>query len=348
MRIPVPLAWAVLALAFFTAGLLRQFNQSTPHSPWVSPVVGGLPFAIVVLLLLVGVRERQLRGREAAGGVRVALLVPLLLMLFLEKWLTLFVEPLLMWRLIPTGVAAETLDARLRALSAVGLLVACVLVAPLSRITARHVWSWLRPWRWALAAMGTAVVVAGVFAVLAGIAALTGASLEVQWPAVGPAWWWVVGGQALRALAEEIYYRGLLLLELLRIAPHLGVQAPVPRRWTALAATSLLFGLEHITLGPPWPGALRQAVFTVSLGLLFGILVLVTENLHFAAGIHAWINGVLLGVMPRFVDGAQPLLPSGTYVGLTLALAFVLAFVAQRRRRPRAQPDQQPAESPPG
>lgn len=346
MRIPVPLAWTVLALAFFTAGLLRQFNQSTPQSPWVSPVVGGLPFAIVILLLLVGVRERQIGAREGPG-IRVAMLVPLLLMLFVEKWLTLFVEPLLLWRILPAHVPPETLDARLRGISAVGLLVACVLVAPFSRITARHVWSWLRPRRWPAAAFGTLLVVAGVFAVLAGIAALGGETLRLQWPAIRGAWWWTVGGQTLRALGEEIYYRGLLLLELLRIAPHLGVRAAVPRRWTALAATSLLFGLEHITLGPPWPGALRQAVFIVSLGLLFGILVLVTENLYFAAGIHAWINGVLLGVMPRFVDGAKPLLPSGTYVGLTLALAFVLAFLAQRRRTPRVQPDQRPVASPP-
>ena len=87
-----------------------------------------------------------------------------------------------------------------------------------------------------------------------------------------------------------------------RLAPRLGIRGAVFRRWVALSSTSLLFGLEHLTLGPPWGDSLRQLVFVVSLGLLFGILVMVSTNLHFAGGVHAWINWLLLGATPVFVD----------------------------------------------
>jgi hypothetical protein len=68
--------------------------------------------------------------------------------------------------------------------------------------------------------------------------------------------------------------------------------------------------------------------------LLLGLLVMVSANLHFAGGIHAWINWLLLGAAPRFVDGTgAPALPPGPYIGLTLILSFVLAYVIQRLRR---------------
>jgi hypothetical protein len=74
-------------------------------------------------------------------------------------------------------------------------------------------------------------------------------------------------------------------------------------------------------------------VFTVSLGVLFGLLVLVTENLPYAAGIHAFINWVLLGAVPRLLDpSGRPMPPSGSWIGLVLIFAFVLAFLSHRRR----------------
>jgi hypothetical protein len=80
--------------------------------------------------------------------------------------------------------------------------------------------------------------------------------------------------------------------------------------------------------------------------MLLGILVMVSANLHFVAGIHAWINWLLLGAAPHFVDASgRAALPSGTYIGLTLVLAFVLTFAWQkwRRRAPRLEPrDREP------
>ena len=92
--------------------------------------------------------------------------------------------------------------------------------------------------------------------------------------------------------------------------------------------------MEHFALGPPWEEPLRQAVFVCALGLLLGMLVLVTENLHFAAGLHVFVNWLLLGVAPVFLDASgRPALPAGTYVGIVLALAFVIAFLGARLAR---------------
>jgi len=142
-----------------------------------------------------------------------------------------------------------------------------------------------------------------------------------------------VGGQSLLAFAEELYYRGLLLSEMERLAPRLGVRGPAGRRWLALGFTSALFGFEHLTLGPPWGASMRQLIFTVALGLLFGILVMLSANLHFSAAIHAWINCLLLGAAPYLVDETgRPALPPGTYIGLVLILAFVITFAMKRWR----------------
>jgi len=96
--------------------------------------------------------------------------------------------------------------------------------------------------------------------------------------------------------------------------------------------TSLLFGMEHLGVSSGWDDAPRQLVFALALGALLGMLVLLTENLWFAASLHAWINWLLLGATPRLVYGpAQADLPSGASVSLALISAFIAAFVLQRR-----------------
>ena len=53
-----------------------------------------------------------------------------------------------------------------------------------------------------------------------------------------------------------------------------------------------------------------------------------------AGGMHAWINWLLLGAAPYFVDASgRPALPAGTYIALTLILAFVLTYVFRLWRR---------------
>lgn len=335
MTLPRPVAWLILGLAFFTAGLLRQFHDTLLASPYVSPVVGSLLFAAIFLLLLVAARERRL-GAIRDRGVRVGSLTPILLMLLVEKWIAMnFYLPVFGWFAGARGSEAQ-LDAWYRAYAGAALVAVCVLVGNFSQPAAQRTWRRFRPIRWLPAAAGTAVVVAGTYLLLAAGTAMLGGGLQVRWPEVNRLWLWIVVGQAFLALAEELYYRGLLLAEMERLAPRLGVRSPAARRWVALLPTAALFSLEHATVLPPFGAGAREMAFTLSLGLLLGMLVLVTNNIHFAAGVHAYVNWVVLGAAPRFADATgAAALPAGTYVGIALVLAFVLSFFTQK-----AEPDE--------
>lgn len=340
MRIPIPLAWIILIGTFGTAGLLRQFHDRTPTSPMISPVVGSALFAAIFLLLLVTAYERR-KGAVSGPGVRLGSLTPILLLLLIEKWVSLTLYHPLFGRATSSYLEPDFADALFTAFAGIGLLVVCLIVGWTSVPTMRKVWRRARPARWPVAAIGTLVVIGGGYFLLAALSGLLGGGLRLHVPRGDSMLFWIVGGQGVLALAEEVYYRGLLMVEMERLAPRLGVRKRGARRWIALLSTSLLFGLEHLTLGPPWVQSMRELVFVISLGLLFGILVMVSTNLHFAAGVHAWINWLLLGAAPYFLDAAgRPALPSGTYIGVMLILAFVLIYVFRlwRRRRVYREP----------
>lgn len=333
MRIPVWLGWLLLALGFFTAGLLRQFHDRTPVSPFAPAVVGSLLFAAIFFLLLVAARERR-RGAVRGPGIRLGSLTPILLMLLIEKWFaqTLYVP---LFRLLaPAGAPPELQDAWFRALAGAGLLAVSIGVGFLSVPALRKTWRRARPGRFPQAALATAVVVLATYAATAGLVAAAGVRLELRWPDPGPLLWWILAGQALLAFAEEVYFRGLLLNEMERLAPRMGARAPATRRWIALGFTSALFGMEHIRLADASTSALREVVFIVALGLLFGLLVMMSWNLHYAAGLHAWVNWLLLGAAPHFVNPAgRPVLPPGIYIGCALLAAFGLAVLVKGLRR---------------
>jgi len=128
--------------------------------------------------------------------------------------------------------------------------------------------------------------------------------------------------------------------EMERLAPRLGARNPAARRWIALLSTSLLFGMEHIRVTATWDEFGRQMIFTVALGTLLGLLIMVSANLHLAAGLHLFINLLLLGAAPHFLDASgRPALPAGTYIGLALILAFVSAYGMHRLRHRRRTVD---------
>jgi hypothetical protein len=78
----------VLGLTLFTCGLLRHFHEVTPRSPYVHPALGSLLFAAVVLVFLVSIREETL-GAVPGKGVRFGSVTPILLMLLVEKWISI-------------------------------------------------------------------------------------------------------------------------------------------------------------------------------------------------------------------------------------------------------------------
>jgi membrane protease YdiL (CAAX protease family) len=334
LRIPIWLAWSLLLMTFATAGLLRQYHESTPRSPYLSPVVGSLLFLACLFLLLVSAREWR-RGAVPGPGVRLGSVTPVMLMLLFEKWfsLTLY-EPLFAW-LAPLDDPLPLLDAKFRCFAGVALLLVCLLVGRFSMPTARKTWRRARPMRWPVAAVQTLAIVTGTYALLGLLAYLLGGSLRLHWPRPSALLGWVIVGQAILAFSEEYYYRGLLLNELERLTPRLGVSNAMARRWIALVVTAVMFSMEHVRVDSPADVVARQLVFTVSLGLLLGLLIMISANLHLGAGVHAWINWLVLGAAPFYVDeSGQSALPAGTYIGLTLILAFALVYARQRWRHP--------------
>ncbi len=311
------------------------------------PLAGNLLFAGIFVLLLVASRERS-KGAVPGRGVRLGSLTPLLLMLLIEKWISLgFYEPLFNWFSRPETPPVVA-GAHFIAFAGLALLATCVLLGRLSTPTRRKTWRRVRPMRWPIAALQVAGVVAGTYLILGLLAAALGNPLQLRWPTGGSLLYWILAGQALVALGEEVYYRGLLYCEIERLAPRMGLRTATAKRWIAVGLTSMLFSMEHMDLSQPWEVVARQAVFTASLGALFALLVAVSANLHLAAGIHAWINWLLLGAAPHFADASGvPALPAGTYIGVTLILAFIVAFLFRRHRSIRsAKAPQVPTERP--
>jgi membrane protease YdiL (CAAX protease family) len=331
VRIPRALAWLLVVMALFTAGLLRQFHDLTPASPFLAPAVGSLLFACVLFLFLVAARERQI-GAAPGAGVRLGSLTPLLLMLLLEKWISSGFYPPLYAFAAPAGLSDDAADAWFRLLCGSGLLMICVLTSRFSRPAA----AWVRARLFGTTVavgMGTAALaIAGAGLLVGLIAKGFGSTVSVLRPTAPGPMAIVVLGQAAIGLGEEIYYRGLLLGELLRLTPRLGLSSAPARRWAAIGLTSLLFGMEHVGMASGWEDAGRQLVFALALGTLLGLLVLLTENLWFAASLHVWINLLVLGAAPQLAYGAARAgLPASASVSLVLIAAFVAAFFLQRR-----------------
>jgi membrane protease YdiL (CAAX protease family) len=257
-------------------------------------------------------------------------------MLLLEKWISSGFYPPIFALCAPATLTDEAADAWFRLLCGVGLLAIVLVASRFSRPAAAFVRARVsgRSAVVGIGAAGLAIGAAG--ALLALVARGFGSGLGLAPPHTEGPLPVVLFGQALIALAEEAYYRGLLLGEILRLAPRLGPRSPSVRRWVALASTSMMFGMEHMGVSAGWDDAARRFVFALALGILLGLLVLLTDNLWFAAAMHAWINGIVLGAVPRLAFGhASAGLPVGASVSLAMIGAFVAAFIMQRRAAAR-------------
>jgi membrane protease YdiL (CAAX protease family) len=105
----------------------------------------------------------------------------------------------------------------------------------------------------------------------------------------GPPWSLVLGAVVVAPVAEELFFRGLLLQGLARsYGPRIGV-----------AGSALVFGVFHFT-GPSIQTVLPMLSATV-VGLVLGWLFTRTANLTVPIATHALVNGVALvaaGLVP--------------------------------------------------
>jgi membrane protease YdiL (CAAX protease family) len=211
-----------------------------------------------------------------------------------------------------------------------------LVAAGFSAPAARKTWARAGPGRLATGLAVAGVAIAATYGILAGLAAWRAGACRLAGNAGFPEAWWIAVGQSTLAFGEELYYRGLVLHEVYRLAPRLGLRAAGARRWAALLLSSALFSMEHLSGAMDPETVFRETVFSLALGLLFGIVVLLTENLWISAAIHAWINGLLLGVAPRVtVDGGAQAFPPALYIAVALTATVVLAawIAAARARR---------------
>ncbi len=208
-----------------------------------------------------------------------------------------------------------------------------LVAASFSLPAARTTWERARPGR-IFSGVGTAALAClGSYALLGGLAAWRFDGVRFAVPGAPGSDAWVLGGQVALAFAEELYYRGLVLHEVLRLTPRLGIRPEAGRRWTALGLSAALFALEHLSPALDPRVAARETVFALALGLLFGLLVLLARNLWLTAALHAWINALLLGAAPRLESGAGGVvLGPGAYVAVALGLSVVAAAWSARGR----------------
>jgi membrane protease YdiL (CAAX protease family) len=93
-----------------------------------------------------------------------------------------------------------------------------------------------------------------------------------------------------------------------------------------------MFGMEHLGVSAGWDDGPRRLVFALALGALLAMIVMLTRNIWFAASMHAWINWIMLGAVPRLAFGSGNVdLPMPASISLAMIAAFVAAFFLQRR-----------------
>lgn len=147
-------------------------------------------------------------------------------------------------------------------------------------------------------------------------------------------------GMLFVGLSEEVWFRGVLLVQLTEKLAHLPGGRSGLALALSLATTSILFGAVHL-----WGGAGGSAggvlLFHSLNGLIFGLLFLWSGNLWFVAGVH-WLGNWGMG-MPVFATALQP-----AYLLLCVkgVLVAALWFRARRASSAALRPAGAPAAIP--
>lgn len=200
------------------------------------------------------------------------------------------------WLFTLDGFLATTFTA-----SALTLLIALVLILGPGRLSLRDIGLTWRGVAGGLAIVAGIFVVAQVVFLVAALASGTPIALH---PLRQTAYKLVVSQVAGNALAEEVVYRGFLLVQLALIARR---WLPRKRAWAlALIASQVIFALSHIPLR--WITAdlhgaqlVEDLLLTAVAGIVFALPYLRTGLLGVAIGFHALFN-VSLALVDSPVD----------------------------------------------
>jgi membrane protease YdiL (CAAX protease family) len=325
-----------LVLGVAGLGVLRGFHEGTPHL-FPGPF-GSLLLAALVVLFAAHVAGRR-RGLDLLGpsaerpGLTLARTIPLLVAVVGEKWLS--VELLAnAYEWIEGYVSGvDMADSVYRLFSGLSLLAISLVFLWVLRQSRRRLRRLTTPWRLleaigllGIAAVVTALLVVGVAASVGplkfGIRNVTTSVLVVA-----------IAAQIVRAVSEELFFRGLLQTTLSRLLELAGMPAGRPAQVTSILLVSIGFTLEHYHAGGPIDEALRSSLYVFAMSCIFGALLVASRNLYLVIAAHASINLVvgLLVPMPIASDLA-PVLPPDIVAMWLVVLLFTGIAVAYRLR----------------
>jgi membrane protease YdiL (CAAX protease family) len=138
-------------------------------------------------------------------------------------------------------------------------------------------------------------------------------------------------GQAIIALGEEIFYRGILQGEVSRMLVKAGMENPRNRRMLAIGTVSLLFSLEHVGPGMSREMFVATFLYAFCMSLLFGFLFELTGNLAVCSLAHFFNNLIVMGLGPVVsLPGPLAAFGDGVYLMAFLSITFVFLFLLGR------------------
>jgi len=327
----------VAVVALFTSGLLRSFHASTPRLPLLPPPCDSLLFAATVLAGLATIRARRdgkdlfppLSGRR---HLTIDQVLPLVFVLFLEKWITGPVLEPILDRLVAPLPDPRLADAAWRGLGALGLLAAAFAGAYVLRGAWPRIRSVMQPRRIPVAAVLLATGAGGAAVVVAGAGLL--ARARIGWlPRPAGLLAAVIASQVVRAVAEETWYRGVIQVTVVRLLQGAGFREGRGVRVAGILLVAGAFTLEHVDPSRPLPAQAGELVFVLSMGVLFGTLLEASRNLWLVGGVHALVNLVVALAFPLpITPEGIPVLAPGVLATLLVVLVFVGVVVDHRRR----------------
>ena len=345
MRISRRVAWGVLLSAILTAALLRQFHESTRQSPLL-PLRSLLFFLLLILFLLFlrgwGQRQEFPYAGESLREFNLLSMVPLLIALIGEKWFSItFYSPVLAIA-SRAGLPESVLAALGLLLGGLGILAVAAALLPVFPRLRPLLRDYLSARSLLQGVAGTLAVLALLYGLLGGLLLILGGKHLYLLP-----WWFGswggirFSGQALIALGEEIYYRGLLQSELIFLLPALGLRNPLAARVVGIGLTSTQFALEHISGDAP--NDTSVFLYTLTVAILLGSLLVTVRSLYLCAFTHFALNLFVLRGGLQFTDqSGRPILDAGLYIVLYLILMTLLIYarfgperreIARRRSR---------------
>lgn len=335
----------VVPLAVLSTSLLRSYHQVHEVGLDVDALFRGGLFGTPLFLLVLAVGALHLISRrrghdlfrpmdeaiaeEIRAHPRLPSLWPILLALIFEKWITVWAYQRLSIALDASGPAAELADHRFRFLSGCVLLGVCLFLLPVMRQTRPRLLRVLEWNRLPVAVLVTGAALAATLAAawLVSLSAARDSLTEITWSighfpegVVATA----IAGQGMRAASEELFFRGLLQITLIRVLIEAGMSEGRPVRVLGILVISAGFSLEHLAAAFSSDDALRSLLFVFSMSAALGILLEVSRSLYLAFFAHAVINLLLSELIPLpLLDDGRNVLGANALVAIFLLLVFV-------------------------